>query len=367
MADWTRLRAEFPALANWTYLNSATYGQTPLRAQSAIQDHLLHRDAFACSDFLSWFDDADRWRSNIGRLIGCSGDDIAFLPTASSALSLLMSGIEWRPGDRIVTMGGEFPNNLYGPALALNADFVTVDWDRFYEALTSSTRLVVLSTVNYGTGFRPPLEELSDHLRSRGILFYLDGTQSVGALQIDVSRIRPTMMAVDAYKWMLTPNGAGFCYIGPEARAWLRPHCIGWRSHWDWRAVDNLHTGTPVFADRAEKYEGGMIPFPLLAALNSVVEMMLEIGPAEIEKRVLDLAGELEGRMIRFGAAPLHRGSQILALRFPERDASALARSLKERHRVLVSARYGSLRVSVHFYNGESDLDRFESAIQASC
>jgi selenocysteine lyase/cysteine desulfurase len=48
--------------------------------------------------------------------------------------------------------------------------------------------------VNYSTGFRPPLEEISEALRRRGILLYLDGTQSLGALQFDVSRIRPVVV-----------------------------------------------------------------------------------------------------------------------------------------------------------------------------
>jgi selenocysteine lyase/cysteine desulfurase len=60
---------------------------------------------------------------------------------------------------------------------------------------------------------------------------YLDGTQSLGALQFDVSRIRPDLFAVDAYKWLLSPNGAGFMYVSPELRERLAPAVIGWRSH----------------------------------------------------------------------------------------------------------------------------------------
>jgi hypothetical protein len=96
---------------------------------------------------------------------------------------------------------------------------------------TPRTRLVAISTVNYSTGFRPPLEEISETLRRRGILLYLDGTQSLGALQFDVSRIRPDLFAVDAYKWLLSPNGAGFMYVSPELRERLAPAVIGWRSH----------------------------------------------------------------------------------------------------------------------------------------
>ena len=57
--DWKALRAEFPALANWTYLNTATYGQMPRSAADAMNRHLARRDELACGDYLAWFDDMD--------------------------------------------------------------------------------------------------------------------------------------------------------------------------------------------------------------------------------------------------------------------------------------------------------------------
>ena len=69
--DWEAVRAEFPALANWTFLNTATYGQLPKRAVRATAEHFAHRDALACTDFLGWFDDADAIRQSIARLIQC--------------------------------------------------------------------------------------------------------------------------------------------------------------------------------------------------------------------------------------------------------------------------------------------------------
>ena len=368
--DWSRVRAQFPALQNFTYLNTATYGQTPLAAAAALHAHMTRRNERACSDFLSWFDDADALRSELGRLIGCGAEDIAFLPTASAALSLLVAGIDWQTGDRVVTLTNEFPNNLYYPALlgGRGVEFVETPWERFWDAIAAPrTRLVAISSVSYITGFRAPLEEIARELDRRGILFYVDGTQSVGALRMNVAAFEPAMMAVDAYKWMLTPNGAGFAYVHPRVRQWLAPAVIGWRSHRDWRSVDNLHTGAPDFAAAAEKYEGGMLPFPLLCALRDVVRMMLdELGPETIERRVMELAGDLRARLRSLGAEVLHEGAPIVSARFPAAypEASTMARRLKERG-VLVSARHGNVRISPHFYNDVSDLERFEAEARA--
>jgi cysteine desulfurase / selenocysteine lyase len=362
--DWASIRAEFPALKNRTYLNTATFGQLSRSAAAAVARHFAHRDELACADFLEWFDDVDEIRDSVAKLIHCSREDIAFITNASTGLSLLMSGIEWKPGDRVITLENEFPNNLYWPSLlkSQGVEFLEVPWSRLYSSLTEDTRLVIVSTVNYSTGFRVPVEELGRMLRDRGIVYYLDGTQSLGALQFDVEAVQPDMLAAHGYKWLLSPNGAGFMYVRPSLREQLKPNVVGWRSHKDWRRVDSLHHGAPQFVDSAEKYEGGMLNFASLYAMGESLKMMLELGPDRIEARVLDLAAQCTRVLEEAGGQVEHRGSSIITARFPDRDASQLARSLKE-HRIFVSARHGRLRVSTHFYNNEEDLDCLRTAL----
>ncbi len=362
--NWQEVRSEFPSLRDWTYLNSATYGQMPRRGRDAMLAHLDRRDERACSDFLDWFDDADRLRGSVARLINCAGSDIAFVPNASTALAVLLQGIDWCAGDQIVTLADEFPNNLYAPCFARGVEFIETPWERFYDAITPRTRLVLLSMLNYSTGFRPPLEELAPYLRERGILLYVDGTQGVGALRFDTGVIRPSMLAVHGYKWMLSPTCAGFMYVEPSLRASVQPKVIGWRSHHAWREVDNLHHGKPEFKDAAEKYEGGMIPFALLAAMEASVNLMLEIGPAQIERRVLELADLLRQRMRGIGAEVADGATPIVSARLTGRDVSAVARELKKR-KIVVSARHGMLRVSTHFYNNEDDIDSLMNALRS--
>lgn len=367
--DWQKIRAEFPALSHWTFLNTATFGQMPRAGTEAAARHFAQRDEFACADFMDWFDDADRIRGVCARLVHCEAADIAFIQNASTALSLLLGGIDWKAGDRVVTLENEFPNHYYHPLFLGNrgVEFVETTWDRFYDAITPSTRLVAISMLNYSTGFRAPLDEISRFLRERGVLFYLDGTQGLGALALDLSRIHVDMFAVHAYKWLLSPNGAGFMYVNPSVREWLQPGVIGWRSHAGWRNHDNLHHGTPQFKESAEKYEGGMLAFTVLYAMAAALEMFLTIGPATIERRVAEIVEKTRAVLRGAGAGLIsdrcpHYDSPIVAAQFEGRDPSAIARGLQQR-KVLVAARHGYLRVSPHFYNTESDLDRFAEVL----
>jgi cysteine desulfurase / selenocysteine lyase len=363
--DWDGVRREFPALAHWTFLNTATFGQLPRRATDAVARHFAHRDELACGDFLAWYDDADRIRAKIGRLINCGPEDIAFVPNASTALGLLLAGLDWQPGDRVLTLEHEFPNNLYAPGLLerFGVETTACPWDRFYESVNASTRLAIVSSVNYNTGFAPPLAEMSDYLHARGVLLFVDGTQSVGALRFDAARIQPDMLAVHGYKWLLSPNGAGFFYIAPQLRERLQPNVVGWRSHRDWRNVDNLHHGVPELLPSAEKYEGGSVSFALLYAMEASLDLILEIGSDVVEQRIMDLAAKAREMLRQVGAKVADCGSPIVAARFENRDVSALARELKER-RVLVAARRGHLRVSPHLYNNEQDLEIFDRALR---
>jgi cysteine desulfurase / selenocysteine lyase len=172
------------------------------------------------------------------------------------------------------------------------------------------------------------------------------------------------MLAVHGYKWLLSPNGAGFFYIAPQLRERIQPNVVGWRSHRDWRNVDNLHHGAPEFLSSAEKYEGGSVSFALLYAMEASLDLIIELGPDVVERRVLALAAKAREMLRGLGADLAPGDSPIVAARFEHHDVSALARALKEQY-VLVAARRGHLRVSPHLYNNEHDLEIFERALKA--
>ena len=110
-----------------------------------------------------------------------------------------------------------------------------------------------------------------------------------------------------------------------------------------------------------------MLPFALLYAMDAVIETMQAIGPEQIERRVIELAGKTRGVLRGAGAvlpadSSPHYDSQIVTARFAGRDSPAIARELQAR-KVLVAARHGNLRVSPHFYNDEADLARLADTL----
>ena len=364
--NWPAIRDRYPALQTHTYFNSATFGLLSRNTTEAVNKHFQRRDELACADFLNWFDDIDGTRVKAAQLIHATAEDIAFSINASTPLSLLLGGVQWKKGDRIVTLTHEFPNQIYYAALLREkgVDFVEVEWPDFFDAITPNTRAVLLSQVSYTTGFRPPLEQIGPYLKQREILFYVDATQALGALTLNVQHVQPSMLAVHGYKWLLCPNGAAFFYVSPELRQKLEPNVIGWRSHEDWRNVNRLHHGAPVFRQSAEKYEGGMPVFPCLYAMDAALTEFLEIGPEIIERRVLDLTTLLHERLHELGHIQvLYKHSPITAARFANVDPAVLVQQLKQ-HNIHASARHGCLRLSVHFYNDEADIEKLITVLE---
>jgi cysteine desulfurase/selenocysteine lyase len=376
--DWRAVRDLFPVLRQWTYLNTATFGPMPTTAVAAAMKHFEQRDETASRDFLEWFDHLDVIRGKIARLIGADAADIGFCPNAGTGLSWLLEGVKWRSGDEVVAMENEFPNNLYAPALLSDRGVVlnevsmesdSFDPRKFLDALSPRTRLVILSAVSYSSGLRMPLEILAPEFKRRGIITCVDATQSVGALRHDVSATPVDYLIVHGYKWMCSPTGAGFVYVSPETREWLVPSVISWRSHRDWRNVDQLHHGRPDLPGEAARYEGGVQNFSGLFAMEAVLDLLNELTPEVVELRVLELAGkcsevlERRGGVLAAGESEYYK-SPIVTAEFPGRDVSQLSETL-ERAKIAVAARKGRLRVSPHFFNSDADIEALAAALES--
>ncbi len=352
--NWDAIRDGYPSLKGRTYLNTATYGQLSLRTQAAVAGHFERRNERACKDFLDWFQDMDELRALIAQLVHCQPDDVAFTMNAASALSLFLGGINWQPGDRIVTLTNEFPNQFYYANWLGSRGVELLELPEI-TTLPERTKAIAISSVSYMNGARPDLANICRLAREAGALTFIDGTQSLGALRFSIADVQPDFYAVDGYKWLLCPNGATFFCVSPQLRRTLDPNVIGWRSDKGWRSVTDLNHGVPRFPEAAERYEGGMVNFPSLYGMAESIRTFLELGPERIETRVLDLAAQTAALLRESGATIQNENTNIVAAHWPGRDASQIARQLGEMD-IIVAARHGNLRVSPHFYNNEADL-----------
>ena len=369
-----RLRGEFPVAERCAYLNHAAIGAMPRR--SAERMAALATTVSETGD-RHWPErnaEAERVRGLAARLIGARHDhEVAFTENTSTALSMIAEGLDWRPGDNVVGVTGEFPSNVY-PWMQLEARGVEyrriaerdyrIDLGELTAAIDGRTRVVALSWVQFASGFRSDLARVGAVCRERGALFVVDVIQGLGALDLApyVESGESGLVDVAAgasHKWLLGPEGLALLYVSDRVVERLRPDRAGWRS------MRNLFDWTELAIDwneGAKRFESGTLNVYGIAALGGSLEILLEAGPKAIEERVLALAD-------RAAQGLAGRGFQVLSSRrpgetsgivmatHPRHTADALVEHLAQRG-VAAAARAGRLRVAPHFYNTEEEIDR---------
>jgi cysteine desulfurase / selenocysteine lyase len=195
-------------------------------------------------------------------LVGSRSQNIAFTQNTSFGISIAANGLDWRAGDNVVLPGREFPSNFYPwknlAYLGVHVRTVPAPLghaaiDDIAGAIDDRTRAVAVSAVQFSNGHRYDLGRIGDLREDRGMLFIVDGTQSVGALTIDVAAAGVDLLAVSSHKWMLGPPGIGFAHISDRAFDQLRAPVVGWLSVSEPFAFDYRLDLAPT----AERFEPG--------------------------------------------------------------------------------------------------------------
>ncbi len=362
-------RAEFPVADNLLYLNHA--GVSPIPASAAAAGARLLHDRRDMGAFRPgrWMELADDARGKFARLVGASSDEIAFIRSTSEGISIVAAGFPWKPGDNLVTSNVEFPANVY-PWMRLEARGVEVRMvqarkgrvgkDDVIAACDGKTRVIALSSVEFGNGFRNDLPGIGEHCRREGIFFFVDGIQSVGAIPIDVKACGIDALAADGHKWMLSPDGIGGFYISRDVMDMVEPVVLGWHSV---RNRLDFETYDFRLSPDARRYEPGSPNTVGLATFGASLELLLSIGVDRIWERIrglTDLAVEtaLAAGYEVLSPRGLDERSGIVTVRIPGVDPQALWKALLARNAVC-SPRIGGIRLSPHFYNTAAEIVRF--------
>jgi len=364
-------RHEFPVVKDRIFLAHAGVCPLPLRVADAVagcarQGTLGDQEAF----MLHRLDEA---RNLASRLLNCQTEEVALVGPTSLGLSLVASGLNFRKGDNILIYHDDYPSNVY-PWMALAEKGVQVRLlnTRGLGAIRTidvmgqvdeNTRLVALASCHFISGFRIEIAAIGKYLGERGILFCLDGIQTLGAFPTTVEHV--DFLAADAHKWLLGPCGAGVLYVRRELQEKLNPPLYGWHNV---RSPNFVAQEQIVFRSGAVKYEAGTQNLLGLVGLIASMELALEIGvdniAAELLRKRAWLAPALSVKgftVLNAEVKPENAGG-IVSFYHPGKDLAALHQKLAEAGIVmsLRNDRKGQnyIRLSPHFYNTDAELQR---------
>jgi selenocysteine lyase/cysteine desulfurase len=225
-------------------------------------------------------------------------------------------------------------------------------------------RLLALSSVEFGSGYRNDLVALGRLCRERGVLFCVDAIQSLGCLPLDASQTGIDFLAADGHKWLLSVEGCGIFYCARRVLDRVQPRVVGWRSVVDNHDFDRYHL---ELQESAGRFEEGTPNTAGIFALGAAIDLLLEIGVEAIGARVLALTNRLVAGLEARGAtlrSPRGPGeaSGIVSFLWPGEDPDRTVARLRA-HRIFVVARRGGVRASPHFYNAEQEIDALLEAL----
>lgn len=362
------LKREFPLDQSICYLNHAAVAPWPLSTVEAIEAFARDNLQFGAKNYLHWIETEQALRNSCANLLNVASADIAFVKNTSEALSFIAYGIDWNPGDNVVLLDCEFPSNkiVWESLQARQVEVRSVPFEsvediesRLLNACDARTRLLTVSSVQYGNGFRMDLEKLGLYCRQHQILFCVDAIQSLGALRFDAQQCHADFVAADGHKWLLAPEGIGLFYCRAEIRDQLTLHEYGWHMT---DAPGNFAAPTWQIAADAKRFECGSPNSLGVHALTASLGLLTQVGLMEVEQQILAHTKYIMQQLHTLpnveivSSASTARLSGIVSFRLHD-NTEALFQYLTKQG-VICAFRQHAVRFSPHFYTPREVIDR---------
>lgn len=379
---FTAARREFLFPTDVTYCNTGTLGASPREVVAAltkgterIEESLPDWPYFqADGEPLTGYQPLTAIRQRVGSLIGASSDEIALTTNATMGMSFLANGLDLSAGDEVVTTDQEHSGGIGGWLLRAKRHGIVVKQvpvleavptgpdgvvQRFADAITPRTRVVMFSQITSSLGMLLPAKELCSLAHQHGALAIIDGAQVLGQRRVDVKDLECDAYVTSPHKWMLAPKGTGILYIKREVqpRVWNTLASA---------AFDDESTG----AFRFMHYGTGSVA--VVQGLMAAVDFMTRLGFERIERWDTALAMRLRDGLEKIPAVRLaspadHRfASAITTFAVTNKTGRELQDALWAR-KIRVRAQGGDrgVRLSAHLYVNPTDIDQVLEVVRA--
>lgn len=357
------------------YLNCAR--KSPLLKSSeeiGIKALLRDRnpDDISTDDFFSVQQEV---RGLFSQLVNCNPSQVALLPATSYGFASVLNNVKAKNDGNAVIVKGAFPSgyfalekwckrnenelNIVSPSDSLLR--VGADWnERILASITNKTSVVLLSGIHWMSGILFDLESIGSKCREAGAIFIVDGTQTVGAMSMDVKVLKIDALICAGYKWLFGPYSTALGYFGsafndgePIEESWMnRTNSSRFSELTDYENEYHLEAG---------RYNVGQTSnFILMPILLEGLRQINSWGPDNIQAYCQQLSQPLLSYMDSIGGVyedEAYFAHHLFSFRLPDGlDQEALKQELQD-NKISISVRGEALRISLHLFNDASDID----------
>lgn len=347
-----------------TYLNTAACGLVPATFTKAANEMYAAFETNSSARSEYWkFNEEARIRETIAAFLNVPAKNIAMIPNFSWAWNGIVQSLKGT--ERVLLYKHDFPSVLE-PFRLNKFDITWVDApDGFHMdvdtvkdcIINNKVDIVALSHVQWTSGYKLDLKEIGALCKKHGVLFFVDATQSIGSNVIDLSEIHTDVFAASNYKWMNGGFGTAEMYVADSFLERYPPVVAGFNSY--------------VFTDKGRVfnrdvkcYEPGHPNMYGLTILEAAIRHKMEMGVANIEAHNSKLCqlflDNIKGLPLSLigDYTTTHRSSIVIL-----KDENGLGDWIKQ-HGIVVTQRNGLVRLSMHYYNTETDVMTLVSCLK---
>ncbi len=364
------IRALFPGLTDTIYMNTATMSVGCAPAREAYEK-AAERWSAGRFDWIEAERAGDETRDVFAQIVGAHADEIAIVPAVSTAAGIVAANMPPAAhGENVVVAGNEFTSNYFPWLLlrergyevrAVSSAGDAVDPEAFAAVADGGTRLIAVSAVASPTGYRADLAALSRIAARSGGWLFVDACQAAGAVPLDVVRDGVDFLAASSHKFLLGARGMGYLFVRRGLLDRMRPILPGWRAAR--KPLESFYGPAMDLSPTASKLDTSLTWFAALAQQASF-GIFRTFGIDALLARNAALSGRLHDTLVAhrpdLRLFPRQHRSTIVSV--PVNDTEAAMTRLREAN-VVASVRAGRVRLSVHFYNLDEEIDRVAELI----
>ncbi len=365
------------------FINCAYTSPLSKRVEAAAEKALIAKRYPANLGVDDFFEPADQVRSLFSRILGNNTPDrVAIIPSTSYGFATLTTNMTASPGQKVVIIEEQFPSSVYSWrrfARRTGCDIDTIrrptgpsasrEWNsRLLESLTTSTVAVSIPHIHWTDGTLFDLPAIGKRARDVGAKFIIDGTQSVGALDLGFDDAQPDAVICAGYKWLTGSMGMGAAYYGPAFADGI-PLEENWIARRNSREFSGLVNYTDSYADGAVRFDVGERGIGLLLpmfveALQQVHEWGTDLIQSHCRMLTADAFEELTS--LGFAVPDENKARHLFGVRLPANANREKLIDEMQARKISVSLRSDAVRVSPHLYNSKQDIEALLDAFRAS-
>jgi L-cysteine/cystine lyase len=376
------IRAELPVTQTYAYLNTGTNGPFPKRSYStmtAYAQHEVEEGRITHDAFARYLQALTQTREAMVDVLRCPSRDIALTHSTTEGINIALMGIDWRPGDEVVTSTTEHPGVLYPIYLLHQRYGVRIRMteiglkghDSLAElraVLNSRTRAVVLSHVCWTSGMVLPIQELAEETHRAGAMLICDAAQACGMVPSAVNELGVDAYACSGQKWLCGPDGTGALFVRPDRLGDIHQTFIG---YWGVRPEMYDNEGNFVPPPNTQRYEATTLAPAGVAAFGTSIQWLTQdVGLSWIYQRIATLGQSCAEALSAIEGVTLFTPTEQMAglIHFAvdgiapkDMNTKLAAQGILVRYTPSPLA----VRVSLGFYNTEEEVERLVTAVRA--